>query len=296
MNHQDLARYLRRAGRNLILASEEIDGTDPDPVPPTPPGPSPSRMMLGAEVERVGTSKLAEFRRFQDTAGGLLNMRVTYTRGIPATFEDHPAYGGGMVGAAWSSLSVKTFDLEKLRSFMESIPEPQRPYTIVTAWHEPEDNIMDGEFSVEEWTRLQAGLAEIGEHLGILTAACLMAWTWDPRSGRNPNAYADGVSFHPVFAIDGYDDTGRASPMEIFGRPVADSADWGAAAWMIRETGTARDKDGASIEWWSQLWDWAEASGATAVCPWDSNRRSDWPWCALDDNERAHLGFLAAQG
>lgn len=314
MSTKELALELRRAGRALRRAADVVDGWElepgpPDP-PPVPPQPSPSRMILGAEAHRDGLNDLDMFRKFQQTAQGWLEMRVTYTtpRWWPGTYKEHPASMDGQVGAAWSSLSLKPawngLDNQRaqLRDFFESITPAKRPYTIVTTWHEPEDNIDAGEFSIQEWTGLQAVTAELGEEFGVLTAACLMAWTWDPRSHRNPQAYRDGASFHPMVAFDGYDDrrsgneyTGGTPAAQIFGPPVSDSADWGIGAWMIRETGTALSGS-QSLEWWSTFWDWAEAGGATALCPWDSDGRADWPWCALTDNERAHLGFLAAGG
>ncbi len=268
----------------------------PVPVPPADPPPPPPqrRLLLGAEAHRDGRPDLDVFREFQEAAGGNVNMRVTYSRGLPDTFQDHAAYGDGLVGAAYSWLSVKTFDPDGLYRFMDSIPVAQRERTIVTVWHEPEDNILNQEFSVQEWTDIQNHAALIGNDLGIATAAVLMTWTWDARSGRDPRAYADGSFVHPMIGFDGYDDTGRYTPSELLAGPLKSAQDWGIENWGIRETGTARQGQANRNVWWRSLWEYTDIHGGSALCPWDSNHRQDWPWCALTTEDRVHLGQLAS--
>ncbi len=304
MSLEDVGSELRRAGRALRRAGVTLAAMAapvPDPPPPVPPPTSPG-VMLGGEAHRDGRSDLDVFREFQRDAGGYAQMRVTYTRGIPHNYGDHPASFDDSVGAPYSWLSVKTLDQDALLRFMQTIPPDRRDRTIVTVWHEPEDNIEAGQFTVQEWTAIQHALAGMGEGFGIRTAAVLMAWTWDKRSGRNPQAYADGVAIHPFFGIDGYDDkriggsyTGGTPGPQIFSGPVGAAAQWGVREWGIRECGTALS-GGDALEWWSTLWDWTEVNGGSVICPWDSDNREDWPWCALTSNERAHLGFLAAGG
>lgn len=300
---EDLAKYLRRAGRNLIKAAEvAAAGEAPTNGPPAdgPPPPPPGRLLLGAEAHREGRNDLDVFREFQEAASGNVSLRVTYSRGLPDTWEDHAAFGDGLVGAAYSWLSVKTFDRLGLERFMASIPVGKRPWVIVTNWHEPEDNIANGEFSMAEWIAAQNELAAIGHDLEIATAAVLMAWTWDPRSHRNPQAYADGVFVHPMVGFDGYDDrrvqgriVGGTRGPDIFGPPLETVREWGLEAWGIRETGTGLHGDQPREVWWRELWQWAREHGASVVAPWDSDRLE--PEWALSTADRTLLGELASE-
>lgn len=124
--------------------------------------------------------------------------------------------------------------------------------------HEPED---DGD--------PQAWRAAMVRAISVLRAQlppqvrvgiCLMAWTWQPASGRRVEDWILPVDF---LAVDGYNDCGCRSsggvasstgtwraPEEIFGPPLATAASMGVPL-LIAEVGCARDpQDGSRRALW----------------------------------------------
>lgn len=289
------AAHLQNAGRELIRAGAALEEVGP---PPGPPPPQPALTRLGGAVHREDMADRHAFSIAQDAAEGGIQVRVTYTRGVPDDWDDHPASGDRSLGATSSSLSVKTLSPGALRQFAHTIPQELRSGCLLTVWHEPEDNIRAGDFTLADWTAIQRTLADVGAELGIPTAACLMTWTWDPRSGRNPEDYREGCLAHDILTLDGYSESVDARPPDVFGPALASLREWGIADWAIRETGYLGGPD--VLTWWTELWRWSADQGALFVAPWDSDRLANHPtrprdW-SISTEVWGHLAYLAAGG
>jgi hypothetical protein len=88
------------------------------------------------------------------------------------------------------------------------------------AWHEPENDIAPGDFTLVQWGALQNSVAEIIKSKGrpnIRTGFCLMGpWTFDTRSGRAAWDWEGAVDFSliDVVGIDPYR-TGNGSTLSL---------------------------------------------------------------------------------
>jgi hypothetical protein len=246
-------------------------------------------MLLGASVNRSGMNDYDAFVEAQRVVSGRLRMRGTYDSARAPLFDGHPAHEDEELGVE-SWMLFKTLEHNRIREILRSIPEGRRSRTIASVWHEPEDNIRRGEFTLDEWTLAQEVAADEGAELGVATAAVLMQWTWDPRSGRDPEEYGPGVVVHPIVGIDVYDDSGTRSLSELLGPVLSDVRDgWGVAQWGIRETGTHSDD---SLQWWRDAVSFAYAEGAGWFLPWDSPRAKDFH---LTDEERVVIADAVDQ-
>ncbi|ROT29264.1 DNRLRE domain-containing protein [Micromonospora sp. HM5-17] len=93
----------------------------------------------------------------------------------------------------------------QLRQWFASAPRDRDIYWVY--YHEPEDNIRDGEFTAAEyraaWRRL-AGLADEAGNPRLHATMVLMQWTLVPASGRNWRDYYPGDGVLDVLAWDVY--------------------------------------------------------------------------------------------
>jgi len=133
----------------------------------------------------------ASFDSLNKTAGPL-SARRTYNSSLPASFAKSVAASDVSASRAsyWSfKPNVKTFASDTkaqsaFSAFLDTIPAGHQ--TVIVAWHEPEDNIRAGEFTLAQWGATNTRLGQIIDskkrpelRLGI----CLMGpWTFDSSS------------------------------------------------------------------------------------------------------------------
>ena len=137
---------------------------------------------------------------------------------LPASFADSDGAtdvtdGRGRV-SYWSwKPSVTGFPTSSTQqaafsAFLDSIPSGHE--TVIVAWHEPEDNIEGGDFTLAQWGALQDSVAAIVRGKGrpeLRMGICLMGqWTFDTRSGRTSWDWAGCLDWDliDVVGIDPY--------------------------------------------------------------------------------------------
>lgn len=115
---------------------------------------------------------------------------------FPSTFASSSVYYGYTNGYSHSVLNVKcdwaglangTFD-SRINGFIDSIPAGHTCYLIIN--HEPENDGTPSASQKAAWRNGQARAANIiaaRNDPRCEFAVCLMGWTWQPASGRNPN-------------------------------------------------------------------------------------------------------------
>jgi Glycosyl hydrolase family 26 len=112
----------------------------------------------------------------------------------------------------------------------------------------------------------------------------MMSWTFDPRSGRDPDAYYPGHGYVDIIGVDGYnwypgrDGATWESFQEIF-QTSNDFAVTHAKPWMVVETGAQEDPDqpGRKGQWFRDIV--ATAKGwplLKAVIYFDTIKEYDW--------------------
>lgn len=243
---------------------------------------------------------------WETTLGAPLSARRTYftwpankTQLIRTLAADKAA--GRMSAIAvkfgdWATVASGAQDAE-LRDFAATIKAIGVPVA-VTPHHEPEGG---GTGGVPDGPA-PAFRAMIAHMLPIFRTApnmsvgvCLMAWSFEPNSGKNPDDWwVPGVDF---LGIDGYNYWGTSSkakwktPTEVFTR----SADYAAAhgvRMMVLETGVqATDgvagAPGSSYTWMLQLRDFLLARNALGATYFNSSLNSVAPWTLSGERLRA---------
>jgi len=96
----------------------------------------------------------------------------------------------------------------------------------VSFFHEPEDNIAGGEFTAAQWRQIQLQVRERMDALdtkNIALGGCLMWWTFDSRSGRNPEDYYPGPDVFDFMGSDHYIENAAATTISnaAYGRFVS---------------------------------------------------------------------------
>lgn len=90
------------------------------------------------------------------------------------------------------SVSWKKWDDTQVRTFIDSLPKDR--LTIVTYFHEPEDNVEDGSLKIEDWRARTIKLCQIIKDAGrvgqVRPAVILMAWSANPVSKRHVSDFA----------------------------------------------------------------------------------------------------------
>lgn len=166
-----------------------------DPI--VPPAPTSEKPIIGAATQ---SDTQLSFSNLESQVGSLL-MRRSYTGPdiFPATYAASTAgIDAGVRESMWSFKPVPSefaagdhdawFD-----SFLDSVPNGQK--VIFMMWHEPEDQIRDGDFSLADWKAANNRMGQLVHAKGrpeLRTAICLLgAWTFDPTSPYHTTEYWD---------------------------------------------------------------------------------------------------------
>jgi hypothetical protein len=144
-----------------------------------------------------------------------------------------------------------------------------------TYWHEPEDDIANGEISAKRYRKAWRHINSIARRAGTANlhpTLVLMAWTAREQSGRSVRTYYPG-DFIDVMSWDGYnpvDNHRYAPPKDIFGAAAARSKRLGnrfaiselgslvvpgddgsrRASWLVNVARFAASKDAAFVTYW----------------------------------------------
>lgn len=90
----------------------------------------------------------------------------------------------------------------EIRAFAATIPADATVFG--TWWHEPENDIASGEFTLRYWKRTMVRLCGVMRKNGIIPIRVLMAWSLFPQSGRNIRSYDLPKGTIAIAAFDGH--------------------------------------------------------------------------------------------
>jgi hypothetical protein len=161
-----------------------------------------------------------------DAVAGPLRARRTYNSALPSSFSASTAASDVSPHrrSYWSFRpKVATFPSDTAAQaafsrFLDTIPAGHQ--TVVVAWHEPEDNIRRGEFTLAQWGAMNNKVGQIirSKHRPELRhGICLMGpWTFDSRSPYYRYAWRSVLDFSlvDVVGIDPYKFHSTDPPLE----------------------------------------------------------------------------------
>jgi hypothetical protein len=231
-------------------------------------------------------------------APGLLKCRRTYDGAIPSSFSASKARNDKTNGHAtyWSwkpnpaTFVNDTAQHTALLNFLNTVPAGH-PFTVF-AYHEPEDNIYGGAFTMAQWKAMTKKVGELIKSLNkpnIRFGICLMGpWTFDTRS----NYYTMDWSFDAatlavidVIGIDPYKwnpgdpsleqiltrnnsgtQTGTTNScmtkLKAYGKPLV-LTEWGCTRTDFSEAGAAA--------WITAAYNWVKVwNQANPATPWEA--------------------------
>ena len=175
-------------------------------------------------------------------------------------------------------------------AFLDTIPVGHR--TVIVAWHEPEDNIRRGEFTLAQWGAMNTKVAQIirsKRRPELRHGICLMGpWTFDSRSPYYRYNWQSVLDFNlvDVVGIDPYKfhttdpslqrmltvpnyGTGGSNPSAMqklvaWGKPIA-MMEWGVVSRDV--TSGAAISDAERAQWITDGYNWMKA--------WNANNAVD---------------------
>jgi hypothetical protein len=148
------------------------------------------------------------------------------------------------IDSAKDSVTVSAPMLAAVRARIDALG----PNAIVIDQHEPEQPSKG--IDPAAWVKMQKAI--IADNPGALVAPCLMAWTLDPASGRNPESYY--VDTAPLLAFDAY----GLSQITLAAKYAAAKA----KPWIIAELGIHPQGSTASYPSDTELLAWLKSAVA----------------------------------
>ena len=251
------------------------------------PTPTPSPTTTASGDTLFGASVYQGSRTWRDALndshaayGGMEVVRVFYPE-LPGAWPDRAGEVGGSIVVSFKArpadiLSGKYDTL--LTNWFRNAPTDREIWW--TYWHEPEDDVEDGNFTAQQWRdayRHIALMANAARNPRLHNTIILMCWTVHPRSGRT---FADFFPGKDVVETLGWDCYSAASsgtiyypPSDVYGRAVATSRDLG-LPFGIAETGSLKsssDPDGTKrAAWLRSVGTYLEDQNAEFVTYFDS--------------------------
>lgn len=216
-----------------------------------------------------------------------MQVRRTYTTGIPDSFEYSQAFPdyNKRISAmtintpAYSNLADGTLD-SKLRHYVNDVPTDHTIYLGFN--HEPEVK-GDPTLFAQGVARAAQVIFDTGK-TNIIPTFCLMDWTFQSYSGRNPDNWNPGVYLSDpekagvVAGVDGYAMAApyQRTPNWLFSHPWDVYAGWGFDRWAIYECGVNQESVGRK-DWMRALETHVNNKGVEMVCWWHSQVYKDAP-------------------
>jgi hypothetical protein len=194
--------------------------------PPDPPSPGAAPSLRGvANARIIGTARKPKvgvtgtnestFNTINTQVGGVTSRR-TYSTTLPSSFSTSPFVSDVAANrdTYWSwkpnvaSFPTDTAAKNAFSAFLDTIPAGHK--TVVMAWHEPEQEIQSGQYTLAQWGALQNAVATIVKGKGrpeLRTGFCIMGpWTFDSRSSYSTWDWDNAVNWAliDVVGIDPY--------------------------------------------------------------------------------------------
>ena len=161
---------------------------------------------------------------------GRLPIVRVYLPGLPST----NAWSTGLAGANRSAIVISFkalpediilgYDNGALANFFDTAPRNVPVY--YSYWHEPEDNIAAGQFTLADYLKAWADVVRIADaahNTELHSTLVLMGWDVLPHSGRNWRSYFPPGNIISTISWDSYpvDGVGTPSPASFMAADVA---------------------------------------------------------------------------
>lgn len=210
---------------------------------------------------------------FLESKVGRLDLHRVYDSGFDTNFLHKAGIDVGKRATHYSfkpdmaALAAGSLDAN-VRALLQSIPAGHR--TILTIWHEPEDNFTTAAQQATYragWVRF-AQLVRAANRPELSTSWVMMSWSWNTGAGRDPNSWWPGDGVVDSVGLDGYNDGSlKGTRWDSPGRPYGMAApgdskggtyvDGGAIAWIkakhvawgIAEFGTLENDNNVAAGW-----------------------------------------------
>ena len=165
--------------------------------------------------------------------------------------------------------------------------------------HEPEDEAGPPGMAPSDWVDMQTHAVSLAmsaaPNVGIVPI--LMQWTFDPRSGRDPQAWL--VPSAPIFGLDVYNDwsPGDGLPWLSFGQKASMAVPYAHGKPIaIAEYGCHTDpsQPGRAASWMTDAFAWCTNNDVAAMSYYDSNLHSLGVVGPRRRTHRSHEDLLAS--
>jgi hypothetical protein len=152
--------------------------------------------------------------------------------------------------------------------------------------HEPENDVGGTGMKPSDWVAMYNRAIDMGASAASLTfVPILMRWTFDPRSGRNPNDWL--VAKSKVFGIDVYNDWSPTDGLRwrSFQDLLTVVRPWaGSKPIVVAEYGVHNDpsQSGRAAQWMKDAYNYSKSSGISVMSYFDSWQNSHFGAWTLD--------------
>ena len=247
---------------------------------PDPSNSSSGNTLFGASIYEDGQSWTDAVADAHKNYGGLEVVRV-FNPGLPQPWSGRPGQTGGPIVTSFKADPAKVIagDYDDLfTNWFQTAPTKLRTWW--TYYHEPEDDVEQGQMSSQAWRDAYHHIAELADAVGnpkLVNTVILMCWTLNPRSHRTFANYYPGSDVVEALAFDCYNPPQNTdsyiSPASLFGAAAAKAKELG-VQFGIAEVGSVRvkgDTDGSGrAAWLRAVATYAQSQGATFVSYWDA--------------------------
>lgn len=180
--------------------------------------------LFGASVYQPPGQSFSQALAAADTRFGQLPAVRVFYPGAPAGWTDAKLNTPGrstVVSFKYDADDVLAGNADAyLLSWFANAPQDRDIFWCY--YHEPEDNIRDGQFTAEAYRAAWRRIALLADQAGnsrLFATTIWMDWTVDPRSGRNWRDYYPGPQYVDVMAWDVYEfDEANSETMEAHNR------------------------------------------------------------------------------
>ncbi len=252
----------------------------PTPTPTKTTPPSSGDTLFGASVYQGSRTWPDALDDSHEAYGGMEVVRVFYP-GLPSGWPGRAGDVGGAIVVSFKAPPAEILAGKHdalLSNWFRTAPTDREIWW--SYWHEPEDDVEDGNFTAQQYRdafRRIAGLANAANNPKLHNTVILMCWTVNPRSGRTFSDYFPGTDVVEAIGWDCYSvssaTTAYYRPEDVYSRAIATTRDLG-LEFGIAETGSLKagvDPDGSKrAEWLGSVGRYLDEQNASFVCYFDS--------------------------
>jgi hypothetical protein len=239
----------------------------------------------GENISGIESWKRLNERLKAKNGGYGMRGRRSYDTGIPSNFSSSAMASDlgncpvslGSFKPSWIE-TVNGGNNEVIKNFIQSIPGDQIVY--LTFYHEPEDNVTS-QSTTDVLLRAFARYVEIVLSAGkpnVHPCFVLMTWTFNPKSGRNPDDFNMAKYLKPeqikevIAGLDGYAEDPSVSAQKVFETGFSKMKTWGFTRFGIFETGAHSSSDpNARSTWVISLGKWVKSRNDIELVSWFNN-------------------------